>query len=284
MILGIFARTFVRPALEGVLDAVAARGLRHVQFNLACAGLPTLPDALDEVAAGRIQTAFATRSLVMSALSATFNLIHPAVEQRSLGLRRLEVLARQAATLGTSLLTLCTGTRDPENMWRRHPDNDRPEAWEDLLRSLETALGIAARHRVVLGVEPEASNVIDSAVKARELLDHFRSPHLRIVLDPANLIRPGEPSRMRTTLETAFALLGGDVALVHAKDVAPAEKGMTEPQHEAAGTGILDYDCFLRGLQRIKYSGPLVLHSLGEDQVPGSVAFLRAKIAALRPA
>ncbi len=48
MHLGIFAKTFVRPTLEETLDTVAYHCLAHVQFNMSCAGLPTLPDRIDE--------------------------------------------------------------------------------------------------------------------------------------------------------------------------------------------------------------------------------------------
>ena len=48
MHLGIFAKTFPRPTLEETLDAVVDHGLAHVQFNMSCAGLPTLPETLDE--------------------------------------------------------------------------------------------------------------------------------------------------------------------------------------------------------------------------------------------
>ena len=48
MQLGIFAKTFPRPTLERTLDAVVAHGLTHMQFNMSCVGLPTLPDKLDE--------------------------------------------------------------------------------------------------------------------------------------------------------------------------------------------------------------------------------------------
>ena len=48
MHLGIFAKTFPRPTLEETLDAIADRGLTHVQFNMSCTGLPTLPERLDE--------------------------------------------------------------------------------------------------------------------------------------------------------------------------------------------------------------------------------------------
>ena len=128
----------------------------------------------------------------MAAVSGTFNMIHPDPAQRADGLRRLAVLAAACGALGTRLITLCTGTRDPEDMWRRHPANDTPDAWRDLLASLEVALAAAERHDVFLGVEPEVANVIDSAAKARRLLDELRSPRLKIVMDPANLFHAGE--------------------------------------------------------------------------------------------
>ena len=54
MQIGIFAKTFARPTLGETLDAVVTRGLFSVQFNLACAGLPTLPDTLDAATAAAV--------------------------------------------------------------------------------------------------------------------------------------------------------------------------------------------------------------------------------------
>lgn len=41
--------------------------------------------------------------------------------------------------MGTSVVTLCTGTRDPEDMWRWHPENTSSQAWDELLRSMDAA-------------------------------------------------------------------------------------------------------------------------------------------------
>jgi sugar phosphate isomerase/epimerase len=251
-------------------------GLACVQFNLACAGLPTLPDALDDATAAGIRRELAARGIAMAAVSGTFNMIHPDPAQRTAGLRRLEVLAAACGDLGTRLITLCTGTRNPENMWRRHPANDTPDAWRDLVASLEVALAAAERHDVFLGVEPEVANVIDSAAKARRMLDELRSPRLKIVLDPANLFHAGELPAMGRILTEAFDLLGGDIVLAHAKDL--SRDG--EAGQEAAGTGLLDYDAYLRLLRGAGYAGPLVLHGLREEQVDASVRFLRARLAA----
>src|SRR5262245_41931649 len=114
MRLGIFARTFPRPTLEETLDAVRALGLDLVQFNMACVGLPTLPERTDPDLCQRVADALATRQIGMVAISGTFNMIHPDPSHRRAGLKGLRTLAEACGTLGTDTITLCTGTRDPD--------------------------------------------------------------------------------------------------------------------------------------------------------------------------
>ena len=277
MRIGIFAKTFVRPTLAETLDAVAQHGIHDVQFNLVCAGVPSMPDQVEPALAATIRRELAAHNIDMAAVSGTFNIIHPDLEQRRAGMRRLRVLAAACHDLGTEVITLSTGTRDPEHMWRRHPDNDTPEAWRDMIAALREMVQIAEEHAVTLAFEPEVTNVVDSAAKGRRLLDEIGSPRLRVVMDGANLFHAGDLPRMREILEEAFALLGDDIVLAHAKDL--SRDG--DAGHEAAGTGQLDYDLYLSLLRRVGYRGPLILHALTEEQVDACVAFLRRKGAAL---
>ena len=103
----------------------------------------------------------------MAAVSGTFNMIDPDRARRLDGLRRLGVLASACRGMGTSIITLCTGTRDPEDMWRRHAENDSDGAWSDLVESMSRALELAEAHDVVLAFEPELANVVDSASLCR---------------------------------------------------------------------------------------------------------------------
>lgn len=281
MQLGIFAKTFSRPSLEATLDAVAAHGLTHVQFNMSCAGLPTLPDEIPPALCKRIAQAFEVRGLTMAAISGTFNMIHPDPVQRADGLRRLSVIMGACKRMGTSIITLCTGSRDPENMWRTHPLNTTREAWEDLVASIQQAVDAAAEHGVTLGVEPEVSNVIDSACKARRLIDRMGGtrPSLGIVMDAANVFHRGELPRMREILTETFELLGDDIILAHAKDLDHDGDAGDIP----AGSGKLDYDLYLGLLRKQGYDGPLIIHGLAESQVADCVAFLRAKLASTQP-
>jgi sugar phosphate isomerase/epimerase len=179
--------------------------------------------------------------------------------------------------MGTSKIHLCTGTRDPDNMWRRHPDNDSPTAWTDMLASMGEATKIAHDTGVVLALEPEVNNVVNSARKARHLLDEIGSPHLKVTMDAANLFPAGQLPRMKEILDEAFSLLGKDIVLAHAKDL--DHDG--DAGHLAAGTGKLDYDRYVALLHANGFKGPLLLHGLTEAQVPTCVAFLLRKIAAI---
>ncbi len=279
MQLGIFARTFVRPTLEGVLDAVRDHDLKTVQFNMSCAGVESLPNRIDPHLCDRIREAMAVRGLTMAAVSGTYNMAHPDAGARQLGLRRLGVLAGACRRLGTSVITLCTGTRDPHDKWRYHPDNGTPEAWRDMVASMASALQIAEAHQVTLAIEPEVSNIVDSPNKARRLLDEMQSPRLKIVIDAANLFPAGTLPHQREILEQAFALLGEQIVIAHAKDL--SHDG--DAGQEAAGTGLLDYDVYLSLLRRAGFDGPLILHSLAESQVAQAVGFLRERLAACGP-
>ena len=56
MQLGIFAKTFPRRTFAETLDAVASYGLRHIQFNFSCVGLPTLPEGIEPKIIASIRT------------------------------------------------------------------------------------------------------------------------------------------------------------------------------------------------------------------------------------
>jgi sugar phosphate isomerase/epimerase len=272
--LGIFAKTFVRLTVEEVFDAVARHGLRWVQFNFACAGLPSLPDEVDPALLDRLRKAAAERRIAIAAVSATFNMIHPDPLQRRAGRRKLDVIAGTCARLDTRLVTLCTGTRDPDDMWRHHPDNDSREAWRDLRIALNKALTTADKHDVTLGIEPETANVINSARKARRVLDELKSPRLKIIIDPANLLRRADLPRMREVLDEAFDLLGGDIILAHAKELgADGQAGQ-----RALGTGVLDWEHYLALLQRAQFNGPMIMHGFEEKDVEASTEFVRSAL------
>jgi sugar phosphate isomerase/epimerase len=273
MQLGVFAKTFPGADPDTVLAAVANAGFGVAQYNLACSGLDPLPDAIPPDVTTAIRAATTASGVEIAAVSGTFNMIHPDPAVRADGLRRLAVLIAAAPAMGTRLVTLCTGTRDPGDMWRAHPDNATPEAWRELVASMATALDAAEANGVDLGIEPELANVVSSAEAARRLIDEMRSPRLRIVLDAANLFETASLAAQRDIVSRAVDLLADRIVMAHAKDRAADGAFVT------AGQGVLDYPHYLAALRHAGFDGPLVTHGLTPGEAPEVGAFLRRMVA-----
>lgn len=277
MQLGIVAKTFTRDSLEAGLRAVAEHGFTCTQFNLKCVGLPTLADQISPQLCADIRSAHESRGLSMAAISATFNIIHPDRRRVEADMRRFEVLACAAPAMGTEFLTLCTGTRDQHDMWARHPDNDTADAWQEMMTSMRRMAAVAEQTGVTVLVEPELSNVVSSAVKARRLLNELASPRVKVLMDGANLIDSTDKALIRDLFDEAMELLGPDIVLAHAKDVV-WDHG---PVYRPAGRGLMDYDYYLQSLSSCGYTGPLIMHELEEQDVPACSRLMRDKLARL---
>ena len=138
-----------------MLQAVKQAGYDVAQFNMACVGLPSMPETIAPSIAKEIATASSTSGVTIAAVSGTYNMIHPDPAIRADGLARLATIIRAAPLMGTRLVTLCTGTRDPRDQWKHHPGNSSSEAWRDLLEEMGKALVLAGEYDVDLGIEPE---------------------------------------------------------------------------------------------------------------------------------
>ncbi len=258
---GIFETVFQRPTLEEAFASVRDTGFLSVQFDFASAGIGSQPEAVPTGVAQSIRDAADRAGIGIAAVSGTFNMIHLDQGERAAGLASLAAISESCAMLGTGIVTLCTGTRNTESMWRGHPDNGSSSAWADLLDTMSAALATAEQYDVRLVVEPEPANVASNADRARRLLDEMAHPRLKIVLDPANILA-GDPDRSpEAALEHAFDVLGDDIILAHAKDLD------AQGQFCAAGTGIVPWNRYCRLLEDISYDGDVIFHSLTEHQV-----------------
>jgi sugar phosphate isomerase/epimerase len=269
MQLGIFAKTFPG-GIDANMAAVADAGIPAVQYNLSIAGLDTVPADVDSVVLADIAGAAERYGVTLAAISGTFNTAHPDPGVRRDGLERFPTLAAAAAQLGIPIITLCSGSRDPQDMWRRHPDNDTAEAWQDSRASLERLAAIAERTGVTLAVEPEHTNVVSTAERARKMLAEVGSDRLKIVFDAANLIDTAdlrEPT-IRSIISHALDILGPDIVLAHAKELV-ADRSAVAP-----GQGVLPWPWIIDELAAAGYAGTVVTHGLSAASVPTALATL----------
>jgi sugar phosphate isomerase/epimerase len=269
MKLGIFAKTFSGNTPRAVMQAASEAGYASVQYNMACSGIGSLPEAIEPQISEAIRNASRATGVAVAAISATYNMTHPDLKTRAAGRNAFETIASQAKLIGSNLLTVCSGSLDASDQWRHHPDNVSPAAWDDMLHEFAGLIEIARRHDIFICVEPERANIIDSASKARTMIDTLKSDRIRIVLDPANLIEV-EPAIVRgRIIEEAIDLLADRIVLAHAKD------RCADGSFATAGKGIIDFPHFIDCLARAGFNGHLITHGLSAEEAPGVATLLQ---------
>lgn len=257
---GIFSKTFASANVDDNFHTLKTLGYDATQFNFASAGLPSLPAAIADEKLEEIAAAARKHGVRIEAVSATFNMTHPDQAVIDKGMASLEVICQAAARLGCPLVTLCTGTLDAEDQWRVHPDNDTPQAWQTLRESMGRALQIADQYGVSLGIEPELANIVNSAEKARQLIDEMGSPRLKVIFDPANLFEVATITEQHAVVKKALDLLAADIAIAHAKD------RHSDGSFATAGKGVLDYHFYLKQLKASGFDGCVVTHGLAASE------------------
>jgi sugar phosphate isomerase/epimerase len=268
---GIFETVFERSTLEQTYRAVSDAGYRCVQCHIESAGCDPWTEDIPDGVVARIRQAASSADVRTPAVSGTFNMAHPKVEVREEGLAGFARVVSAAAGIGAHLITICTGTRNTSSMWRHHPDNASPDAWSDMVESVEGALGIAERHDLTLVVEPEPANIVSSAARARALLDQIESPRLKIVLDPANIVLSDRSRSPKVVLEESFDLLRHDIVFAHAKDLDEAGEFC------AAGTGIVPWARYWDLLRQFGYDGDVIFHTLTEADIPKALSIVNQR-------
>ena len=217
--LGIFARTFRRSTPAEVAAEVQQAGYALAHWNFAAISLPTLATDLPDATFADVRAAFDAVGIGIPSISATYNVIGPDTDRRSAETAQAARLIRRAnSLLGVEAVTLCSGTRDAEDIWRAHPDNAKPEAWHDLRATLDVLLDAASDGGVLLGIEPEPGNVVRDAETAARLLGELGDDApIGIIFDPANLLSPETFGDQTRILTEAVDLLGPRIIGVQLK-------------------------------------------------------------------
>ena len=96
---------------------------------------------------------------------------------------------------------------------------------------------------MTVAIEPVWKHIVYDADRAVRVLNAIGSHNLRIILDPVNLLYPGNIDQREQVIGDAIEKLGDKIAVVHLKDFVPAGDDL---KSIAAGTGEMDYTNILR--------------------------------------
>ena len=283
MRIGLCTTDYERALPAGKLfDSIAAVGFEAVQLafcNVAECGFTAadhieIPEAVSPDALTAIKKAARDTGLVIGAVNGTWNMAHSDKAIREEGLRRFDGFLAAVAELECPIVSLCSGTRSSVNLWQYDEATSRPDAWDDCLDSMRRAAALAEKYGIVLAIESEASNVIDSPEAARRIMDEVGSANLKMILDAANLFHAGKArvENVRPTLDKAMEYFGRDIVLAHGKDI-HAGDGI---DFCGTGFGIVDFRYMIDGLKKAGFDGDMMLHGIySEPDFPACLSFMK---------
>jgi sugar phosphate isomerase/epimerase len=247
------------------------------EIGFKASGNIEIPNGINDSALTIIDNAANKYNVEIISVNGTFNMAHPDPKIRREGVDRFKNFAESTRKLGSKYASLCSGTRNPDYLWSPHPDNDTETAWNDMIDTMKKVVDIAERNDLIVAVETEAANVINTPEKARQLMDEIGSPNLKMIIDCANIFHVGQAHKenVRPQIKKAFENFGKDIVMAHGKDISDSD-GI---DYCPTGEGIVDYDYFLQSLKNYNYNGDMLLHSIYiEEKMPGGYKFIKQYI------
>ena len=274
---GICTSDFKPSSVETIFKRINSYGISAIQFTYASFMMDEIPERIGDDTLIQIQRYSEKYDIEIVAGTATFNMIDPDEGRLEENIRRMDQMCAANKKLGCSILSLCTGTLNPNSMWAPHPDNCSEVAWQKLLQSMKRVVSIADKYDMTLAIETEASNVVMTPERARMLMDQIGYSRLKMIIDCANLFLPGQAHRenVDSVIQNAFQCFGKDIVLAHGKDIA----GTDGIQFVPTGEGIVNFDLFLDCLKQYGYTGDILLHGIYQmDKMKGCIDFMQDKI------
>ncbi|GGP13866.1 sugar phosphate isomerase/epimerase family protein [Oceanobacillus neutriphilus] len=260
---GIFSKVFVKYPLEEAFKKIREFGFNTVQFNFANVGLPSLPSHVSKEILEQIRKACEKTGISISVISGTFNTLELDNETRKRNIKGFKNVVESAKKLNVPYVSISTGSFNQEDFWSPHPDNHTKKAWRYLLESLDEMLDIASRNEVIIVIEPEQSNVISTVEDTRRLMNHYRSPYLKVLFDAANIITVDDFGQLENKINSSLKELSEYIAVAHCKDCLVS---MREVKFAPVGKGSLPLNQYLKELKKY-YDGPVIMHGLAEEDV-----------------
>lgn len=267
---GVMVREVKRSSFDDTLERIHDMGFESVQLNLNVLGYATVPESLPPGKPGEIGASFWAYGLSLAGVSGTFNTAHPDESVRAAGSRGIKTLCECVEKMGTRVITLSTGTRHPDDLWKSHPDNSSNDAWTAMSATIKSMIKAAEANSVYLAIKPESTNVVDTVDKTVRLIDQVGSDNLKVVLDPSTLLTPDTIDVQTDVYNDAFSRLGDRIALVHVRDISGIDEAAGEFRWSPVGKGRVDFLAFFRSLKQAGYQGPVILHGLAEADMPAA--------------
>ncbi len=225
-----------------------ARAVRALGYGACYCPVQSADDA-DEVAA--YARAAEEADLVIAEVGAWSNPISRNGEERLAAMALCKERLALAEQIGARCCVNITGSR-AERWDGPSPENLTDATFDMIVESVREIIDAVRPTRTAYALETMPWAYPDSPDSYLALIKAVDRPALGVHLDPANLLcSPQRFYGSGTLIRECFEKLGPLIKSCHAKDIALADRLTTHLDEVRPGLGGLDYEEFLRGVDRV---------------------------------
>jgi sugar phosphate isomerase/epimerase len=227
---------------------------------------PVGPDADDATVRAFVDAA-RDADVVIAEVGAWSNPLHPDPARRRAAIRFCQERLALAERIGARCCVNIAGSRDPERWDGPHPDNLSEATFDLLVETVREIIDAVRPARTCYALETMPWMFPDGPGSYARLIRAIDRPNgFGVHLDPVNLV--SSPQRFfgnADLLRECFATLGPHILGCHAKDIALSAALTVHLDEVRPGLGGLDYQVFLRELDRLDPDTPLLLEHLPSE-------------------
>lgn len=165
----------------------------------------------------------------------------------------------------------CVGTETTK--MANQPGVSRKDAINSLFLSLNQILPMAENYNVDVAIEPVYYHAVNTPELTKTVLDTMRSPHLKVIFDPVNLLSKEEFPNQRRLWSRCFSCFGESITAVHIKGIKLDESGVL--QKASLEESILNYPDVFDGLRALNRDLFVMREEVIPDRAKQDIAFLK---------
>lgn len=259
----------------------------HIQLALGKVIKNTRPwNSWDEEYISSISSTLLSYGIRTSVIGCYINPVNPDPELRKKEIERFKTSLRLSKAFGTNIVGTETGSFTPDNSYSVKTSSE--QVLSIFYKSLDEMLNCAIKEDAICAIEPvNKQHTICSIERAMAMIEKFDDPHLKIILDPINLLpwtglieedgsvleRPSEKA-MKEYTNSCLSLLSKHIVAIHIKDFILDKNGYkigTIP----APKGVFNWSILLNKLRELKLEVPILLENLNPRTIEQDLALLR---------
>lgn len=266
--LGARAHDYGRQDPAPLFQAIRADGFDGVQlaFKKAISGVTSFSDITPELVEN-VHACCEKTGLAMPVLGVY---IEPSYADEAL---RQKSVAEFCGSIpfAKTLHAGCIGTETTS--MAKQPNVSREDAVKSLLRSLSEILPLAEENEIDVAVEPVYYHAMNSPELTKTVLTAMRSPRLKVIFDPVNLLSTEELPHQEYLWERCFSCFGAQIAAVHIKGIRPDASGTL--QKTSLEESIVNYPAVFDGLRRLNRNFFVMREEVIPAHAKQDIAFLK---------